>query len=478
MMLISTPIILKHIGLENYGLLTVVTSVVGYFSIIDINFTSGSIKYISEFNGVGNRIKLSQTITLGFIIYLVVGFIGFVGIYFFAGKIATQFFNITPANLDVAIQAFHIGSIGFFISQLQQYLNSLPQSIHRFDISAKLENFFGIAAPALSVIAIILWQVDITTLLIIRVVLSGLHTIALGMQLSKIFPDYKPSLPDRQLTQSIFSFSSYSFLSKIASVTYSHGDKLIIGATLGMAAVTIYSIPATIVNRFLGMTFRLSSVIFPIASELSAKNNFSQLEIIYLQMNRYINYLNSALVAMMLLFSQEILTYWVGSEIAQSGSIIFSLIALSLLIDTLTNIPSLVNDGLGRSKVSGLFAVGRASIGMMSIWVLAQVWGTSGVALGHLLASVVLTSAFVIYVHGRVIPISFGKYITEGVMWPLGPIAIMVVLGYFIRQPDVMQVPEAITALSLLSFLIIFVGWFFILIPSDRQRWKLKFSRH
>lgn len=477
-MLISMPIIINHIGLENYGLLTIITSIIGYFSIIDINFTAGSIKYISEFNSTGNKNCLAQTITLGFITYVTIGIIGSTGIYFLAEKIAVQVFSITSNNIELAIQSFHIGAIGFFISQIQQYLNSLPQSVHRFDISAKLENIFGIATPALSVIAIILWQADLIVLLIIRVLLSTLHTIILCKQAINIFPDYKPALPDRELARLIFSFSSYSFLSKIASVTYAHGDKLIIGATLGMTAVSIYSIPSTIVNRFLGMTFRLSSVIFPIASELGAKSNFSQLELIYLQMSRYINYLNAALVALMLLFSHEILTYWIGSEIAQSGSIIFSLIAMSLLIDTLTNLPSLVNDGLGGSKVSGLFSVGRASIGMLTIWVLAQLWGTAGVALGHLLASIILAGAFVIYVHGRTIPISLRKYIMGGIAQPLGPIAILIAAGYWIRPSDVMSVPLSIAAASVLSLFILLIGWFFILLPCDRQRWRLTIFRH
>lgn len=477
MMVISTPIILNHIGLEQYGILTIITAVIGYFSIIDINFTSGSIKYISEFNGRNDREKLSQTITLGFIIYLIIGSVGFFGIYFFADKIAEQAFKITPNHLNQAIQAFHIGAVGFFLSQLQQYLNSLPQSVHRFDISAKLETIFGIATPALSILAILIWQVDLLALLFIRVLLSGLHAIALFNQIFKLFPDYKPSMPDRRLTNSIFSFSGYSFLSKIASVTYAHGDKLIIGATLGMAAVSIYSIPATVVNRFLGMTFRLSSVIFPVASELSAKKQFAQLETIYLQMSRYINYLNATLVALLILFSREILTYWIGSEIATSGSTIFSLIALSLLIDTLTNLPSLVNDGLGKSKVSGVFAIARAALGMLAIWLLANFFGTTGVALGHLVASTVFTCAFIFYAHLKVIPIPFKRYFSIGILQPIYPVLVITIIAYWIKPQYLLQKNETLLTSTAVLMLIIIFGWFIILNPNDRHRCKVKILR-
>ena len=59
----TTPYVVNTLGSEHYGLLTLITAIIGYFAIIDINFTAGSLKYVSEFHASGNLSKRDQTLT-------------------------------------------------------------------------------------------------------------------------------------------------------------------------------------------------------------------------------------------------------------------------------------------------------------------------------------------------------------------------------------------------------------------------------
>jgi O-antigen/teichoic acid export membrane protein len=197
-----------------------------------------------------------------------------------------------------------------------------------------------------------------------------------------------------------------AYLSKVAAIVYAHADKLIIGSLISMEGLAYYAVPATLVNRLLGMTFRLSSVVYPSASELKAKDDMASLKLIYFYAVKYVFFINAFFVLLICLFGREILNHWIGPNFSKEGSLVVVLIALAMLIDSITNIPSLVNDGFGHPRITGLFAIMRAALGLLAIFAFAKSYGIVGVAVGHLLSSAVMAATFTIYVHRHTIPFS------------------------------------------------------------------------
>ena len=411
-LVVTVPLLVAGLGLSNYGLLTLIGAITGYFSIIDINLTAGSTKFVSEYRALGDNKRESQTIILGLFFYLVLGVLGAAGLFFFAGPLATVF-DIPASQRAAATSALQLAALGFLVGQVQQYLNSLPHAIQRFDVSSKLETVFGVAVPVISVLVLPLGA-GLLEMVEIRIAGSVLHAVALAWWFPRLFPQFRLVVPTREVMARVMSFSGFAYLNKLASLTYAHADKLIIGSLLGMEAVTIYTVPATLINRFLGLTFRLSSVIFPAASHMAAVGDWERLRVVYLASSRYITFVNGVIVALSLLFGRELLHYWIGGDVAQQGWNVFVMIGLAMFVESLTNLPSLVNDGLGHARASGLFAMSRAILGLLLTWALASTSGIDGVAAGHLLASVCIGAAFIFYAHGRTVPFSAAVYLRDG----------------------------------------------------------------
>src|SRR5690606_7080483 len=158
--------------------------------------------------------------------------------------------------------------------------------------------------------------------------------------------------------------------------------------------------------RVLIVTMRLASILFPAASALAATGQWERLKDAYFNAARYVFSLNAGLVLLMVLFAPEIMHYWVGPEFAEHGALVLALTAVGMLADSLTNRPSIVNDGLGHTRVSGLWAFTRACVGLVLVFILVGPYGINGVAAAHLVTSVVMTTLFLRYVHGRTVPYS------------------------------------------------------------------------
>jgi O-antigen/teichoic acid export membrane protein len=138
-------------------------------------------------------------------------------------------------------------------------------------------------------------------------------------------------------------------------------------------------------------------------------------------------------------------------------------------MDSLTNIPSMVNDGLGHPRVTGGFALVRGLIGVPLVFIGTQSGGILGAAAGHLLASVVITFAFLIYVHGRTVPVSLSD--TLRLSWMPGLItgacalSLMLPLKYWLPENLIGMLTLAVVA----TLTLITAGFAFVVSFDERH---------
>jgi O-antigen/teichoic acid export membrane protein len=399
----TVPLVVKGLGQASYGLYSLVTAIVGYFAIIDINVTAGSVKYIAEYDARGERDRVAQTVCFGIVVYTLLGLAGAIGLFLGARYFVTAVFTVPPALVDEAAATLRMAALGFLVSQLQSYLNSVPQSLMRFDLSARLEMLFGTVVPLLTV-AVLAAGFGLFEVILLRVLASAAHGLILWRAVRRLLPGLAFCWPGTELRRAMLGFSAYSFLSRFAALSYAHADKLIIGALVGVTGLAHFTVASTLANRVLGLTYRLSGVFFPAASALSGAGELARLGGLYLKATRYVVFINASVLVLVAVFAHPILLYWMNAEFARDGARVLAVIALSQFVDSLTQLPSLVNDGMGHPRVSGLFALARALLGLLVVYIGVLHWGIDGAAWGHLLASVVLAIVFLVAVHGRTVP--------------------------------------------------------------------------
>lgn len=411
--LVTLPLLIGALGIEGFGIVTLIGSVIGYFAILDVNLSAGSIKYLAEYHAAKDRKQFAETFWFGIMFYGLLGLAGATVIYFAAGVLVERFFEVSSAVYTDTVLAFKIGALGFLLTQIQNYLLTVPQALQRYDRSAQSEAFFGIMVNVASVAAAFAgW--GISGVIATRVAISGLNVLYLTWLIRQFDLSMGFCWPRKDVRSALTSFSAYAYLSKLASTLHQHGDKLIVGALAGPIAVTFYTVPVTLASRILGLTYRLSSVIYPRASAIAATERIQDLRPIYLGAMRYITYINLVALGVIVLAGDEFLRRWVGDEFVTQGYPVLVLITIGLLFDSLTNIPSMVNDALGHPHVTGKFALVRGLVGVSLVYIGTLMGGIVGAAIAHLVASAVMSALFLLFVHGRTVPISIGDTLREG----------------------------------------------------------------
>lgn len=402
--LATVPLIVRGLGDAGYGVYSLVTAIVGYFAVIDINVTAGSVKYIAQFSARKDGARIDQTVFFGIAVYTTLGLVGAIALYGGARTFAGTVFNVPAPLVEEAVAALEMAAPGFFFGQLQAYLQCIPQSLMRYDVSGRIEMLFGTLVPLLTVLVVLLGY-GLFEVIALRVFASALHCLVLWRSVKHLLPALRFGWPGTRARRELLGFSAWSFLNRFAGLSYAYADKLIIGALAGVTALAYFTVAATLANRVMGLTYRLSGVFFPAASALAASGELERLGRLYLKANRYVVFLNAAILVLVAVFAHKILLYWMSAQYARNGALVLAVMALSQFVDSLTSLPSLVNDGMGHPRVSGLFALARAAAGLAVVYIGVDGWGIDGAAWGHLAVSACFSLAFIVYVHGRTVPV-------------------------------------------------------------------------
>jgi O-antigen/teichoic acid export membrane protein len=408
----TVPLVVKGLGDANYGLYSLVTAIVGYFAVIDINVTAGSVKYIAAFHVQQDDERINETVFFGLSVYALLGVLGGLGLFFGAHVLVTRVFAVPAALVPEAVATLRLAAFGFFLGQLQSYLQSVPQSLMRYDIASRIEMLFGTGVPLLTVAVLMLGH-GLFDVILLRVAASAVNCLILWRCIRQLLPRLRYRRPGAAIRRELLGFSAYSFLSRFATLSYAYADKLIIGALVGVTGLAYFTVASTLANRLLSLTYRLSGVLFPATSALAARGELARLNRLYVKASRYVVFINASVLVLVAVFAYQILYYWMNPQFARAGQVVLAVMALSNFIDSLTSLPSLVNDGMGHPRVSGMFALARAGFGLLVVYLGVAGWGIAGAAWGHLIASVLLTAAFLVAVHGRTVPTQLGELVRK-----------------------------------------------------------------
>ncbi len=470
--LATVPLMIRGMGLEGFGVVMLITSVVGYFGVLDVNLSAGSIKFLAEHHARQDHRRFAETFWFGVGFYVLLGVLVSALLLLFADSLLEHFFKVSSDVRHDALLGLHIAALGFAPLQLQNYLLVVPQALQRFDRSASGEAFFGVIANLASAAAA-LQGAGISGVLSARVIVSLLNLLWLIWLIRQLAMPLAPALPRPEVWRSLAHFSAYSWLSRTASMLHQYADKLIVGALAGPVALALYTVPSQLATRILGLTYRLSAVIYPRVSALAATGEQQQLRSLYLDATRILTFLNCAVLGMIAITGEHFLAEWVGMEFVTLGYPVLLLITAGLLMDSLTTLPSLVNDGLGHPKISGRFAIARGLLGVGMVWLGTSSFGIMGAASAHLLCSFVMTCLFLAYVHGRTVPSSLQETLRQ--CWVP---AITVCAGALLLMlPLQWSLPLSLTGLLWLALLsgssLLLAGWLFIARVEERTELRL-----
>ena len=183
----------------------------------------------------------------------------------------------------------------------------------------------------------------------------------------------------------------------------------------------------------------------------------------------YLTFLHGAGTVLLCLFGREILYYWMGSDFAQEAYWVLVFVAIAFFFDSLTMLPSLINDAFGLPRNTGTFAILRTLIAAILTYIFARHYGIEIVALAQTLAALLMSGGFLVFVHGRSIPWTLSEIARAGWIRPIIILIAIALITMVVRPEDVLTLRHAALGVAICSLAIATAGVLLILEPAHRE---------
>src|SRR4029079_5133390 len=118
MSFIATPVIVRSLGNNDYGIYALVLGFISYS--FTFNFGRAVTKYIAEYRVTGDAEKIRDVISASLVLNIVIGLIGAGTMCLLADWLVRVVFNISPDAHDKAVTAIYIASAVIFMWMLSQ----------------------------------------------------------------------------------------------------------------------------------------------------------------------------------------------------------------------------------------------------------------------------------------------------------------------------------------------------------------------
>lgn len=385
-MLIATPILIHYLGLEQFGVLVLVTALVGFSAVFNFGFGDTALKYVSHYTKLNDEVRIVKIIQTIELLALGSGIV--VGaLFILLAPILVGLFRLD--SLSYAIEVLYLTGLILPLKMMESVYVAVIRGRQRYDIAGGITVSSKILNIALHIVLAIQGY-DLTILLVATVVTLIVSILLLFIFCCSMLGNLTPRF-SRDAFREIRRFSLWSWTQGISGLVYANIDRLLVTAILGPSALGLYGICMQLAqNIHYGLTAACHSL-FPRISMLNAVQSQQQegdataIRPIYLTVSRTLTVAAVLAGTLMAVFSYQILEIWVGKELAEEGYILLSLLSISFGWFSANSIVSYYTlNGLGHVRMQAGVSITSAFVMALSSVILIPVIGLVGAAIARL----------------------------------------------------------------------------------------------
>lgn len=319
----TSRVLLKELGVEDYGIYGIVGGIVALFSSLRGLFATATQRFLNFEMGKGNMNALNQVFNMSIFINICICIIFFIitetfGLWFLKNKLV-----IDPERLEAAYWVFHCSVIAAMISILTIPFDAIIIANERMSIYAYLSILDAILRLA---IIFILPFVNIDKLIAyaVLVILVSLIIRSLNsIYCKRTFPECKYKFYwSKDLFKEMATFAGWNFAGNLAFAMVNEGLNILLNIFGGVVANAARSIAYQIKNAITMLLNNAVLAIEPQATKSYAKGEKNTFLKILFTISKVIAYLYLLIGFPLYFYTENILQIWLNNNIPE-GSIIF-----------------------------------------------------------------------------------------------------------------------------------------------------------
>lgn len=344
--LISTPIIVRTLGTQQYGLYLVLGSLVTYIALLDLGMTNTITRFVAKYkakNDLENEKKFFSVIfrIIGFIVLIMLGLGGILYLNL-DNLIQTE---TLKDNLDIVFILFLLTSI---VNVINGFLNGYLTAYEKF-IFLKTTNLVKCLLRLSIILALFVQLGSIYFLVVVDFLLALIILLCSLFYFIKVYPHrFNLHYYDSTFLKELYKYAFWVFVLGLISQIQWQTGQILIGYKIDNTAVAVYGLGILLGTYYGAFSTAVSGVFIARTTYKVYQDNGMQ------EMTEYMVKIGriSAIVLMLvlvnfILIGQDFIRLWVGDDYQQTWFVAL----LIMLVYTVPLLQAIANQVLDAKKL-------------------------------------------------------------------------------------------------------------------------------
>lgn len=318
--IVYTPFMLRMLGQEEYGLMSLANSVVGYLGLLNLGLGSAMTRYISKFKAENNKDMENAVMTLFLKLFSIIALIIFI-----AGGILI--FNVNGLfDQTLTHEEFHklqilmgLMTFNIAISMISSVFYAVLMAYERF-IFTRLVGVINTIITPLIMLPLLIGGYKAIGITIASTLLNIVNILIIVFYSIKILKiKIRNKKFEKSFIKELFGFSFFVLLAMIVDKVYWGTDQFILGAVSGTVAVAIYNIGANFTTYFMSFSTAITGMFLPRLTQMDV-NKVSDQEFtdLFIKVGRIQFLILAYILGAFIVLGQNFIKLWAGENYAES----------------------------------------------------------------------------------------------------------------------------------------------------------------
>jgi O-antigen/teichoic acid export membrane protein len=335
----AVPYLIRQIGVEAFGILTLVWALIGYFSLFDFGLGRALTQQISTCLAEGKSDSLQLLAKSGVLLTATTGLAGGLILLVLAYPLAHHWLSISPSLHTSVTWSLCIAALGIPMTTVTSGLRGVLEAYEDFRLANLLRIFLGTVNFGLPVICVMLLGPSLTWMIVSLIAARLLVFVAHFLLVDQKLPrGWRTSAITVAQVRPLFSFGAWMTVTNVVGPLMVTADRFVIASVLGAQVVAFYTVPAELSTRMLLVPAALTAALFPRLAALLT-HDIVQARRLYQKCLKIVLAFMAPVSLLIALGAHRGLSLWLGQDFADHAGIILAILSLGIMLNSIALVP-------------------------------------------------------------------------------------------------------------------------------------------
>ncbi|MGL4315966.1 MAG: lipopolysaccharide biosynthesis protein [Pseudomonas sp.] len=419
--ILALPLCVKNMGMEAYGLVGFFTMLQAWFVLLDLGLTATVGRETARFRGgVLGSLEYRQIVRALGGVFLFVALLGGGLLWLGAERISREWLKFSSLTQQEVVLAIEIMALIVAMRWVGGGYRGVINSFERivwlsgFNVVIATLRFFGVLGW--------MWLFGFTPFVFFsyQLVVAVLELLGLFVMVQRLLPGVIPAGAigwSLRPVRPLLSFTLAAAFASSISVLITQADKLVLSGILPLAEYGHFSLAVLVAGGIFTIITPVSNTVVPRMTRLYAEGDKDGVVRIYRAATRLVSAIGGAAVIVLCVCAEPLLWIWTGDlRLVEEIAPIMRLYAIGnglLIVSVCPNYLQYASGQL-RYHLWGNVIMVLVLVPMMVLF--SMRFGMKGAAYVWMLVNLVYLVTWIAYVHWRLVPGLFSKWLLGDVM--------------------------------------------------------------